>query len=141
MRKQRGTAIVELALAIPTLLLLTCIVTEFGRAIYQYGSITESVRDATRYLAIQTPDTHRTEARNLVVYGNTQGTGAPLALGLRTANVPDPTWQTIGSGPAINTVTVSVTGYTFIPLFPSVFGTAFNNIIYGPISATMRAPS
>src|ERR1700687_3319868 len=62
---QRGTAIVEFALVLPLLLLLTMTTTEFGRAIYQYNTIVKSLRDATRYLSTQTPNTKLTEAKNL----------------------------------------------------------------------------
>jgi len=140
---QKGTAIVEFALILPFLLLLTFITTEFGRAMFQYNTITKSVRDAARYLSVQTPGTHTTEAQNLVVYGNTAGTGSPLALGLTVANVQTPTWQTAGSNPLINTVQITVSGYKFVPLYGSVFGVAFTDktgkISYGNISATMRS--
>ena len=54
-RRQKGVAIVEFALVLPFLLLLTFITTEFGRAIWEYNTLTKSVRDAARYLSIQTP--------------------------------------------------------------------------------------
>jgi Flp pilus assembly protein TadG len=136
---QAGVAIVELALMLPLLLLLTFTVTEFGRALYEYNTLTKAVRDAARYLSVQTPGTHMTEARNLIVYGNTAGTGTPLARGLSTSNVPDPTWQTEGTLPVINTVKVTVTGYVFESLFPSVFGINFGTIAYNDITASMRA--
>jgi hypothetical protein len=138
-KRQVGAALVEFALILPLLLLLTFITTEFGRAMYQYNTLTKSVRDAVRYLSIQTPGTHLIEARNLMVYGNTAGTGTPLALGLTTSHVPDPTWQTAGANPVINTVTVRIQGYTFNSLFPNVFGISFGNIPFNPISATMRS--
>ncbi|MBT9476796.1 TadE family protein [Polaromonas sp.] len=138
-KRQKGVALVEFALILPLLLLLSMITTEFGRAMYQYNTLTKSVRDASRYLSLQTPGTKITEARNLMVYGNTAGTGAPLALGLTTSHVPDPTWQTAGTNPVINTVTVQIEGYTFNSLFPSVFGISFGNIPFNPISATMRS--
>ena len=55
---------------------------------YEYNAVTKSTRDAVRYLSLQTPGTHVTEARNLIVYGNLAGTGTPLARGLTLANVP-----------------------------------------------------
>lgn len=139
--RQSGAAMIELALILPMLLLLTFITTEFGRAIYQYNSIAKSVRDAVRYLSVQTPGTHMNEARNLVVYGNTAGTGTSLAPGLALAHVPTPTWQAVGSNPVINTVTVRVTGYPFQSMFASAFGVAFGNFTYHDITASMRAPS
>ncbi len=142
-RRQRGAALIELALIMPLLLLLTFITTEF-----EYNTVTKSARDAVRYLSVQTPGTKIAEARNLVVYGNTAGDGAPLARGLSLANVPANTcctWQSAGADPIINTVTVRISGYTFHSLFPSVFGVQFadanGNIVFSTITATMRAPS
>ena len=147
-RTQRGAALIELALIIPLLLLMTFITTEFGRAMYEYNAVTKSTRDAVRYLSVQTPGTHVAEARNLLVYGNTAGTGSPLARGLSLANVPSGsccTWQSAGSDPIITTVTVRISSYTFHSLFPSVMGVvltgANGNIVFSEISATMRAPS
>lgn len=137
--RQNGVALVEFALILPLLLLLTLITTEFGRALYQYNTLTKSVRDAVRYLSIQTPGTHIAEARNIIVYGNLAGTGSPLVLGLTPGNVPAPTWQNTGFNPVISTVTVQVTGYSFKSLFPNVFGITFGNIPFSPISATMRS--
>jgi Flp pilus assembly protein TadG len=138
-KKQAGAAIVEFTLMLPLLLLLMFITAEFGRAMYQYGALTKSVREAVRYLSIQTPGTHATEAGNLIVYGNLAGTGTPLVLGLTLAHVATPTWQTAGSNPVISTVTLQVTGYTFNSLVPSVFGMPFGNIAFPPVSATMRS--
>lgn len=140
--RQTGVALIELALIIPLLLLLSIITTEFGRAVYQYNILTKSVRDAVRYLSVQMPGTHMTEARNLVVYGKPTPTDAdrPLASGLTLAHVPAPVWQTAGSVPVINTVTIRITGYNFVSLFTTAFGQTFGNFTYSDISATMRAP-
>jgi len=146
--RQRGAALIELALIMPLLLLLTFITTEFGRAMYEYNTVVKATRDAVRYLSVQTPGTHITEAQNLMVFGNTAGTGTPLARGLSLANVPAGsccTWQTVGANPLINTVTVRISSYTFHSLFPSVMGIVFadanGNIVFSDITATMRSPS
>jgi Flp pilus assembly protein TadG len=146
--RQRGAALIELALIMPLLLLLTFITTEFGRAMYEYNTVVKATRDAVRYLSVQTPGTHITEAQNLMVFGNTAGTGTPLARGLSLANVPAGsccTWQTVGANPLINTVTVRISSYTFHSLFPSVMGVVFadanGDIVFSDITATMRAPS
>ena len=138
-KRQKGVAIVEFALILPFLLLLTFITTEFGRAVWEYNTLTKSVRDAARYLSIQTPGTHIAEARNLMVYGNLQGSGTPLALGLSTLNVPNPTWQTAGTNPVINTVTVRISGYTFNSMFTTVLGVPFGAFTFSDITATMRS--
>jgi len=150
-KKQNGVALVEFALILPLLLILTFITTEFGRALYQYNTIAKSLRDASRYLSTQDPSIATTDpskittARNLVVYGNPAGSGSPLVLGLTTSHVPTPTWQFKGSGPAINTVTIKVTGYKFRPLLTGAFGLGFGDangeIPFGDISATMRGQS
>ena len=145
--RQHGVAVVEFALVLPFLLLLAFITTEYGRALYQYNTITKSVRDAVRFLSIQDPGTMTTEAKNLVVYGSVTNTGAPLAFGLSIDQVQAPTWQLKGADPVINTVTVTIAGcatsappcYKFVPLFSGAFGVNFGNINYADISATMRA--
>ncbi len=141
--RQNGAALVEFALVLPLLLILTFITTEFGRALYQYNILAKSVRDGARYMSIQTPgDTTKYQtARNLVVHGNPSGSGAPLVIGLDDSLVPDPTWQPAGADPAINTVTVKIIGYTFQPLIHSAFGLSCGpagGIPFAPISATMR---
>ena len=138
-RKQEGVALVEFALILPFLLLLSFLTVDFGRAIWEYNTLTKSVRDTARYLSIQTPGTKITEARNLTVYGNLTGTGAPLAIGLTTSHVPNPTWQTAGTAPVINTVTVRISGYTFNSMFVSVLGLPFGPFNFGDIKATMRS--
>lgn len=141
-KPHRGVALVEFVLMLPMLLLLTVITTEFGRAMYQYNTLAKSVRDASRYLSMQLPGTQITQARNLVVHGNLAGTGPVLVDGLNAANVPDPTWQTAGSAPAITTVTIQVSGYTFRPMFSSVLGHQFFSggaITFSDIRATMRS--
>jgi Flp pilus assembly protein TadG len=139
---QRGVAIVEFALVLPVLLVLTFTVIEFGRALYQYNTLTKAVRDGARYLSMQMPNTNVAEAKNLMVFGNTAGTGNPLVLGLSLTNVPDPQWDATPTGgvpTTIPTVRVSINNYTFVPMVPSVFGLNIGNITYNEISATMRA--
>lgn len=140
--QQSGVALVEFALILPLLLILTFVTTEYSRALFQYNILTKSVRDAARYLSVYNPgDTTKFPiAKNLVVYGNPAGTGSPLVIGLSTSLVPNPVWQTAGTAPVINTVTIRVTGYIFQPLFASAFGVNFGNLAFADISATMRAP-
>lgn len=138
-RSQHGVALVEFTLILPLLLILTFVTTEFGRALYQYNTLVKSVRDAARYLSIQLPNTHLDEARNLIIYGNTAGTGPVLTLGLTASNVPDATWQPAGANPIISTVRVEVTNYTFNSMIPSVFGLNIGSYTFPTISATMRS--
>lgn len=144
-KRQSGVALVEFALVLPLLLILSLIVTEYGRALFQYNTLAKSVRDATRYLSTQSPGTKNVEAKNLVVYGRND-TLSPLAAGLTLDKVKDPVWRLEGASPVINTVTVTISGcanspppcYKFTPLFASVFGFNFGTISFSDISATMR---
>lgn len=146
--KQNGVALIEFALVLPLLLILTFITTEFGRALYQYNTLTKSVRNAARYLSIQSPGTKIVESKNLVVYGSLVNTGSPLALGLALNQIKDPVWQLSGANPLIQTVTVKIAGcatsappcYKFVPLMTSAFGVTFGIVNYADISATMRGP-
>ena len=143
MRKsaQSGVAIVEFALLLPFLLVLTFITTEFGRGLYEYQSVAKSVRAAARYLSTQNENTHVVEAANMIVYGSiAPANGAtPLAQRLTTANVMPPTWNQSGAAPLIKTVTVGVTGYQFRSIFTTVFGLPFGTINFSDITATMRS--
>jgi Flp pilus assembly protein TadG len=138
--RQHGVALLEFAFVLPLLLVLSLVSAELGRAVYRYNSTAKVVRDAVRYLSVQTPGTHAAEARNLIVYGNVAGTGAQLDSALSAANVPAPTWQTAGSNPLINTVTIRVSGYQFRPMITNMFGARFATIPFNDISATMRSP-
>ena len=145
---QAGVALIEFALVLPFLLLLAFVTTEYGRALYQYNTLTKSVRDAVRFLSIQAPGTMTAQAKNLVVFGDVTDTGTPLAIGLALDQVKTPTWQPSGVGPVINTVTVTIAGcatsappcYKFVPVFSGAFGVNFGDVDFADISATMRAP-
>ncbi|GAB3445752.1 pilus assembly protein [Massilia solisilvae] len=139
-KRQSGVALVEFAFILPLLLVLSLLAAELGRAVYRYNTTAKAVRDAARYLSVQTPGTHVTEARNLIVYGNLAGTGMPLDTALGAGNVPAPTWQTAGSDPLINTVTVRVSGYQFRPMIANMFGARYATITFSDITATMRSP-
>lgn len=147
-KDQRGVAIIEFALIVPLLILLSAIAIEYGRAVYQYNTLTKSVRDAARYLSMQSPGSGGAQAKNLIVYGSLSNTGTPLAVGLDVSQVPDPQWTLHGAGPVINTVTIRIAGcstsaapcYSFTPMFASVFGVNFGTVNFADISATMRAP-
>lgn len=140
-RRQSGVAIIEFALILPMLLVMTFMITEFGRALYQYNTLVKSVRDAVRYLSIQTPNDATTmlRARNLVVFGDPRGIGSPVVPGLALGNVPDPVWVPVGTSPSINAVTIRVTGFTFQPMFPAAFGQSFTLPAFSDITATMRS--
>lgn len=146
-RKQRGVAAVELAILMTFVLVpLTFGITEFGRAIYQYNTITKGVRDGARYLSQYAPGdaTRIGEAKCLAAFGTLlcpeSGDYAALMPGLTKNNVTvrdrttDPTYnlQPTGRG-AVNLVAVEVSGYVFNSLVPFVVP----NITFGTIRVTM----
>ena len=146
--KQRGLALVELAISIFVMISITFGITEFGRAIYQYNTLAKSVRDAARFLS--TRDAMDAAAKNqakcLAVYGNPTCLGSPVAEGLTLAMVsicdavacpPDHAIQ--GSNPVISLVTVSIGGPNATPFtFNSLFSFVVPDIQFGPIGVTMK---
>lgn len=155
--RQRGVAAVELALILPLLLAILFGITEFGRAIYTYNTMAKSARAAARYLSTQAAGNTNAwaTAKNLVVYGNPLGTGAALVPGI-TAGMVVICDATIcaanlfqGSDPTINSVTVTITGFTFTPILDLLKFTRFYtggtnsiaSITFDNISVTMRQQS
>ncbi|HEX8785824.1 MAG TPA: TadE/TadG family type IV pilus assembly protein, partial [Telluria sp.] len=107
-QRQSGVALVEFTLIAPLLLILIFITTEFGRAYYQYNTITKSVREAVRYLSVRSAGVDEDKATNIIVYGNPGGTGSRIFAGLSKSNVSIPARATVGSYPIMNTVTITV---------------------------------
>ena len=77
------------------MILLAFGISELGRAIHQYNTLTKATRDAARYLTLFETGTRDAAAICLAVYGtvvvNAAGgatcSGTPLLPGLSTANV------------------------------------------------------
>jgi Flp pilus assembly protein TadG len=141
MRRQQGSALVEFALVLPLLLILSIVITEMGRAYYQYNTLAKSVREAARFLSVRSPGVDIALAKNIIVYGNPAGGSNVQLAGLSTANIADPIWKAVGTYPAINTVTITVSNFSFTPIVSSVFGIDLPSVVFSPIKATMRSPS
>ena len=146
LRRQRGLAMVELAVTAPLLLLLMFATAEIGRAFMQYNTLTKSVRDSVRHVAemalpgqtgvIQIDSDLEQAAQNLVVFGRLNAGGnTPLLPGLSPANVQ------VNASTA-DDVTVTAT-YAYQPMFGVIPGftiTADRNAFYVfQAQATMRA--
>ena len=127
-RTQKGVAIVEFTIVLPLLLLLMLGIAEFGRALYQYNTLTKAVRDGARFMSENAflgdsrlpNDTARlTEVKQLVAYGAigaaTCGAyGACQDLpGFTTAQVNTPTLYQDAAGDDYVTVSSS---YTYQPM-------------------------
>lgn len=118
-RDERGVQLLELAIVLPILILLFGAVAEFGRYFYEYTTVAKGARVGARYLVsksvMSTGNTWQANAKNLVVYGNTGGTGTPILPGLTTANVQV---QYVGGTTGVpDMVKVSIVGYQHQPVF------------------------
>jgi len=115
-RDERGLQLVETAIVIPIFLMLFGATAEFGRYFYEYTTLAKASRVGSRYLATAVVSgTEDAVAKNIVVYGNTTGTGSPLLTGLTTSNVVI-TRQ--GGTPVLpQTVTVSIVDFKHQPIF------------------------
>lgn len=99
---ERGSALAELAILVPILVLLVAAVSEFGRFFQQYTTLAKSTRTAARYLSNHSFPDNQTAARNLVVCGKLSCAGeTALVPGLTAANV-----CIESTGSPIETVTV-----------------------------------
>lgn len=89
MRDERGQSLVEFALTLPMLLVVMFMITEFGRALYQYNVLAQATREAARVAVVSAEDQAPTvgEAK-LDEFLN--GTGiSPADLSTRTVAVED----------------------------------------------------
>jgi Flp pilus assembly protein TadG len=122
-KDERGLQLVEVTIVIPILLMLFAATAEFGRYFYEYTTLAKAARVGSRYLSTApTKGTEDTIAKNIVVYGNTSGTGAPILPGLAASNVKI---TRIGGEALIpDKITVEITGYTHQPIFD--LGTLLN---------------
>ena len=115
-RDERGTQLVELAIVVPIFVILFGATAEFGRYFYEYTTLAKASRAGARYLATAAVNSAEdTNAKNIVVYGNSAGSGSPIYYGMTTANVVI-TRQ--GGVPVLpQTVKVGITGIKHQPLF------------------------
>jgi Flp pilus assembly protein TadG len=115
---QKGTQILEFAIALPVMLILLASVAEFGRFFYQYTTLTNAVRAGARHASKWQRNSSWTipETRGIVVYGDYgASSGTPIVPGLSPTNV-----SVVANGNPpndVDSVTVSITGYNYVPLF------------------------
>lgn len=138
-RSERGTQLVELAIVLPVLLVMFGAVAEFGRLFYTYQTLTKATRAGARYLTTEPASgASDAEAANLVVYGNTAGTGDPIIEGLTVDHVAV---SRQGANPTLpDHVSVSIDGFRYKPILDLgrlVNGDLSLNVELNP-STTMR---
>ncbi|HEV7747088.1 MAG TPA: TadE family protein [Pyrinomonadaceae bacterium] len=117
-KKERGTQILELAIALPVMLILLATVGEFARFFYTYSALDNAVRAGARHACKWERNASWTipETSRMVVYGDFSDTSnGPILPGLSTSNV-----VVTSNGPSVNridSVTVSIVNYQYTPLF------------------------
>ena len=156
-RLQKGVAAVEMGLMTMFLVITAGIATEFGRAIFQYDTLSKSARSAARYLATRAPSAivavqnqYILETKNIALCGVAAScSGQPSVVpNLTAAHIQASTADTNAALNSISTggfgtfdivtVTISPAGssYRFTTFMPVIL--SFN---FGPISVTMPRAS
>jgi Flp pilus assembly protein TadG len=115
-REERGAQLVELAIVLPIFLMLFGAAAEFGRYFYEYTTLDKATRAGSRFLATAAVNKNEDDrAKNIVVYGNPDGTGTPVVKGLTVDNV---FIDRAGGVPTLpQTVTVRIANYKHQPIF------------------------
>jgi len=126
MRRERGHAMLELAISAGVM--VSCLVGtfQFGYTFYTYNQLVTAVGNGARYAAQHTygrgsEDVERANGaiRNMVVYGDAQPSpdAAPVVPKLTPAEV-EVRWELAGDGTPLN-VNVAIKGYTTDGIFRS----------------------
>jgi Flp pilus assembly protein TadG len=115
-RDERGLQLVEVTIVIPIFLMLFGATAEFGRYFYEYTTLSKAARVGSRYLATA-PTTAANDviAKNIVVYGNPDGSGSPLLKDLDPSDVV--ITRQGGTSVLPETVTVQIIGYQHKSIF------------------------
>jgi len=121
-RSGQGSALLEFALAASILVPLFTGTIQFGYTLY--NNLQSAVRGGARYASMRSYDSatitpsHEFSAavKNMVVFGNPEGTGQPVSRGLTPANVQI---QPNMNGAAPESITVQIAAYTIDAVFTS----------------------
>lgn len=123
---ERGATLVEFAIGATVFVTALFAVLEFGRALWVHNALTDAARRGARY-AVVNSNADSASVKNVVVYGNSAGTGTPLVNNLSTAQVNVNYDGAFGVGEG--TVSVSITNYQFQFVIP-IIGTTINMPAY-----------
>ena len=153
--KQKGAVLIELAIVIPLLLLLTLVPLEISHAISEYKVLVNQVESAARYLSTKTPGLGRAEAICLVRTSSLSCSATPVLAGLALSGATVSVYDAVNAASTqksqktssdtnsvrINLVTVKVTGYQYnLSIGDFAYG-IFQlpaTLDFGEISSTMR---
>jgi len=121
---KRGSALIELAVVMGILGPILAGVFQFGYTLFVYNNLESAVRGGARYASMRSYDSsssapssdYSAAVKNMVIYGNPDGTGQPIAPGLSTANV-----EILANmnGAVPESITVEITGYKVDAVFTS----------------------
>lgn len=145
-KKQRGVSAVEFTIAVPLCLFLFLAVTEFGRAIWHYNTLTRAVHDGARFAAsnalvgqsqvVNVDAQLVNDVGNVAAFGTPAGGSGALLPGLAPGN-----FTVVNEGAGI----ISVTGtYPYQPMLGGVLprivqGGTIDTTITMRAQVTMRA--
>lgn len=150
MRKSRshGAAIVEMVFVTPILLFLMLAIAEVSNLLVDHNTLTKAVRNGARYVAshenayrgstgvVVLGAAVQAETRNLIVYGNTAGTGTPVLPGLAPGDI---TITDAGGNNIQVTASHPVTGILGA-ILPNLVGGGGINLVHNlQATVTMRA--
>ena len=113
---ERGSTLVEFAIGITVFMTAMFAVMEFGRALWVHNALTDAARRGARYATLHT-QADAGSVKNVVVYGNPEGSGQPMLNNLSTGIV-NVDYDNFGLNDG--TVSVSIDEYQFqfvIPIF------------------------
>ena len=113
---ERGSTMVEFAIAATVFLTAMFGVIEFGRAIWTHNALTDAARRGARYAALHSSGDVES-VKNVVVYGNEMGGTKPMLPNLSVDNV-EVTYSEFGVNRG--TVSVRVTEYQFEFIVPII---------------------
>jgi len=116
---ERGSTLVEFAIAGTVFVMAVFGVLEFGRALWAHNALADAARRGARY-AVLHPPSDNASVKNVVVYGDPGGGGQPLLPDM----TPDANVEVSYSADfSVNsgTATVTITNYQFkfvLPFLP-----------------------
>jgi ABC-type sugar transport system permease subunit len=121
-RGERGSSLVEFALAFSMLFTIFAGAYEFGYAFFMYNQLDTAVRDGARYSSFRsydsancTPSTaFQAAVKNTVLYGDPNGGAKPVIPGLTAANIR---LTATCSGGLPTAFTVSIANYRLHTMF------------------------
>src|SRR5579862_3832936 len=123
--ERRGNALVEATLTLSLFLTAIFSLYDFGWELFVHQTMVHQARSAARYGAVNPGNL--AAIQNMAIWGQTtQGTTASAILGLQPANV---LVSRSGQGTTSDTITVTISGYTYILITFGWAGTHTGNPI------------